>query len=209
MSDFKLRQRENLTVNKSLVILNGPPGSGKDAFFSAVKDEFNCFNLKFAEPLKRGVHELLGLDTVEAAAFENCKDIKHSQFFYRSPREVYIEASEHFMKKLFGNFVFGHIWCRRAATLLEKIPTIETVIITDCGFVDELIPVKFYWKGPVHLVKIYRPGHSFANDSRGYVKVGDVVEHRIDNNGTLAEYHEKAKQVMWRVARFYEGTANK
>lgn len=114
-----------------IVLLNGPPGSGKDYTCRAIEKHFDLFytrfNVKrvaFADVLKQWTHRAYGLK-LYAQAYENCKDQPHDDFLGRTPRECYIHMSEHYLKPLHGRDFFAEEWCRYVQSYLKMLDNLR------------------------------------------------------------------------------------
>lgn len=170
-----------------VVCLNGPPRCGKDTIgemFRSMTD-LNVEVLKFAEPVKMAAHATISLLSGEQMVhgmehYNDCKDETNSDFFGATPREAYISMSEDYCKKLFGEDIFGVAMVRRISRL-EKTPDI--VVITDCGFDDEVEVLKSAYE--CRIVQIMREGCDFDNDSRGYLLEQDYEIHNNTTPGRL------------------------
>lgn len=151
-----------------VICLNGPKHSGKDTIGVAlkaalVKSGYNCIIEKFAQPIKSGVAGFLGLDEFMARHyFENpaVKDYPSSNFFGMTPRQVLISFSEEWVKPKFGKQAFGTL-------LRDRIEDLGGfVVVTDCGFREELEPLD---PTDLAVVRLHRHKTNFDNDSRGYI----------------------------------------
>lgn len=155
-----------------VIILNGPPRSGKDTAYRGLKNAYPLMfeRIKFATPLKEACHILLGNEYSEDE-FENEKDVASDYFFGVSPREFYIELAEHIKDKYTKEF-FGYIFLRRYRWGgCETFTPQPIVIISDCGFKEELQPlIRFFGLNEMALIRIHRQGKDFSNDSRGYIE---------------------------------------
>ncbi len=183
-----------------IILLNGPPGSGKDeaanciAQFLIENTKLMPEHVKFAAPLKNAVHALHGLD-VPTDHFEMRKDIACIELFGRTPRELYIAISEKFTKPILQLDFFTKLFLRTCeAQIADNFlhHQLDTIIIcSDLGFQVELEKViEFYGKDNVVLVQIVRPGTDFKNDSRGYIEATcDFI--RLNNITTIDYFHNQ------------------
>lgn len=165
--------------NSKVILLNGPPGSGKDTAANHLSHwlpggplTYPCLR-KFATHVKEGTHALLGLfdgggRPLRFDYFENEKDERLDLFYGMTPRQAYIWFSEEVMKPKFGTRVFGEIEAR-------KIEDDRVYIFSDSGFVDEALEVVNV-VGPenVLLVNLHRHGHTYAGDSRSYLTAEQI-----------------------------------
>lgn len=169
-------------MEKTVILFNGPPGSGKD---TAASMAFNLVfqkytrnsmipwrpkHLKFADPLKAAAHTLYNIphsaEYYEKELGHKWKNEPSPLFFGRKPRDVYISLSEEYAKRAHDSTFFGRIAARRIQ--LEKQANI--FIFSDSGFADEAIPViGNVGIENVLLVEMRRAGCSYDGDSRSYI----------------------------------------
>lgn len=176
--------------SKFFLGLNGPPGSGKDTLALAlynsqeVRNYFNIYHMKFAEPLKAATHMLFGGKYTEEGK---------SQASPYGPtwRELYIGMSELYAKVLVGPDVFGKIMVDSVKTeeaqwFPSALPRLY--LCSDCGFLDEQLPVIEHF-GAVNysLVHLIRDKATFDGDSRSLIYPIGVPMHAFDNNLPKAE----------------------
>lgn len=161
-----------------IVILNGPPGVGKDTLARFLRVKYNFSEHKFAEPLKRGAHALLGLPLAHNS-FELTKDEKLKAFYGKKPRDFYIHVAENCMKECFGRQIFGHLLVRSVAPDFDKG---INCVVSDSGFIDELIPViEAFGGNNILVVTLSRIDCSFENDSRNYLSVEMLRNHQVQH----------------------------
>jgi hypothetical protein len=87
-----------------IVLLNGPPGSGKDTLGNHAADYIPYANTyKFAEAVKLGTHALYGMPGLPRDWFETTKEIPQACFDGLTPRQAYIHYSEKVVKPIFGS----------------------------------------------------------------------------------------------------------
>ena len=155
------------------VLLNGPPGCGKDTAASHLIPYINFKHLKFAAPIKRMVAGLLDCSMSE---LEKIKDIPNRMLRYENyvthrdatPRQLLIALSEELFKPTFGGSFFGNaLWCEAC------ISPAELFIVSDCGFSSEVERlISNAGKSNCLLIRIHREGHTFDGDSRSYLPDG-------------------------------------
>lgn len=186
-----------------LVLLNGPPRSGKDfaggllqknAQLNSAGAWDRCAYLdKFAGYVKRGTHGAYCIEDGdgELAAhdhFEHCKDTPHPDFFGKTPRQAYIAYSETFMKPLHGPRIFGEILANNYAGVVENCPRVvanggneKVLIVTDSGFRPEAeVLIELFTPGKCFLVRLQAEGCSFDGDSRGRIDLSDLGVETLD-----------------------------
>jgi hypothetical protein len=77
-----------------------------------------------------------------------------------TPRQVLISFSEEWVKPKFGKQAFGIL-------LRDRIEELDGfVVVTDCGFREELEPLD---PTDLAVVRLHRHKTNFDNDSRGYI----------------------------------------
>lgn len=155
-----------------ILLINGPPRSGKDTAGDMVANLTGATVYKFATALKHGAHALFyGMHgdlspttcahAMHAAAFEQDKDKPLERFFGLTPREAYIALSEVFCKPLFGTAFFGTVL---AAQIAADAPALA--VITDSGFVPEAEELcTQFGRENVAVLQLYRRGHHFSEAS--------------------------------------------
>lgn len=183
-----------------VLLINGPPRSGKDTAGELITDAFpGTTRVKMATALKRGTHALFRAlhddlqpthlaNVMNAATYEQSKDTPMPLFYDLTPREAYIAVSEHLCKRMFGHEFFGTI----IAEKVQKYKDVRMWVVTDCGFAPECQPI-IRTVGPenVTLLRLHRQGCDFAGDSRRYVELPNILTHDIHNDGTLADLSAK------------------
>jgi hypothetical protein len=167
-----------------VILLNGPPGSGKDTAAKAIQAAFSgVAHLKFAGPVKDGTHALFGLNC-GTDAFEKVKDIPSDEFGGLTPRQAYIEFSERAVKPTFGVDRFGKSAARLVAGAVDR--GARMIVFSDSGFAAEAEPVAdLVGRRNVLLIRIQAEGRgkTFAGDSRSYIYVPGVTVLECPNNG--------------------------
>lgn len=165
-----------------VVILNGPPRVGKDTAAYAITGAIHGSVIRrFSAPLKAATHAAFGLD-VPYYLYEHCKDEPTSEFHGLTPRQAYIAMAEKGLKAAFGTQHFGRILADRLAREQDRIPL---VVVPDSGFVEEAGPViEAVGAENVLLIRLHRPRHTFAGDSRGHIRLPGIETRGIHNDGT-------------------------
>ena len=171
-----------------IIIINGPPQSGKDTVGALVEAFTGAYRTKFARALKDRAHAMVGLN-VAHDHFERQKDVQMAVFGGMTPRQFYIWVSEEVIKPLFGDRYFGEITLQ---DIKVQVSQGRAVVVTDSGFVSEALPVVEAYPGCVELWRIYRDGRSFSGDSRSHIHLEGIEAVSIVNNGTV---HQLAKAV--------------
>lgn len=166
-------------MNKKAIILNGPPGSGKDTAVKAIQSMIalegkwmTCKHNKFSEGMKKAVHALYGLfHSPEALESEGLKDKPHSDLFGATPREEYI-AMFHYLEQRHSSAVLGMLMEQE----MRRQTKIDVHLLSDGGRVPEIEPIISYIGAKnLCIIEIHAPGKTFVGDIRGYI--GDTIKH--------------------------------
>lgn len=189
---------------KRVVILNGPPGCGKDEgakhIVSVLKGQgVPAKHCEFKETLfdiTRSVYgvTLSGWNLIYTR--EN-KERPSKLLDGLSPRQALIHISENIIKPNFGKDYFGVTAAKNLAECVN--------IFSDGGFVEELRPIiSEVGADNVLVVRIHRPGHTFEGDSRSFIPEGlGTLVVDVQNNGTIEDYFDKLEyeisRWLWRL----------
>lgn len=197
----------------SVIIFNGPPGSGKDEACLLFKRK-GYKHLSFKDELFKETFKFFGVSKGWFMKGYNNRSMKEKKVpqlrvsgTSLSRREAMIYVSEEFIKPKYGSDYFGN----KLASSIEKG---MSVCISDGGFIEELQPViNKVGVENVTLVQLTRDGCDFSSDSRRYFD-GEIVEqyvinrkteiskshilphkfpvrtYRVHNNGSLQEFRE-------------------
>ncbi len=191
------------TVDKKVILFNGPPGVGKDTaswavsgYLSREAPYLNCRKLKMAEPIKKATHAAFDVfhswDYYDSEKGAKEKEIPSIDFFGATPRAAYIEVATMFRQSHGAEF-FGFVMRKR----ILKAQGCQVVLIDDCGFVDEMEPViRLVTEKNVMIVELHAQGKDFSSDSRGYIgdelkkKYPKITLRKITNHFGNAEERE-------------------
>lgn len=167
-----------------VIILNGPPGSGKDALSRMIMPQLGVKQLEFKRPLQEMVRKVIGMPKKDFYKLYEDRDWKElKQFNGSSCRDLLIWMSEEVIKPKFGKDYFG----RYAAT---SISSTGNYIFSDGGFKDEIGIIKDHCEAigqKMVLIHLYRDGTSFSGDSRDYVEDFPEITYKLSNNSSLMD----------------------
>lgn len=154
---------------RKLLILNGPPSSGKDTITSILYRHYDCRRLKFSAPLKKALMPLFCLDE-DWMALEEGKDLKTMRFYNElSFREAQIWLSEKVMKPMFGPDIFGRLMLRQLYSPYQTNGRFD--VISDAGFFEEVECVYQSMRSQdVYLMRVHRTDCTYQGDSRHYLE---------------------------------------
>ena len=152
-----------------IILLNGPPGCGKDTAAEFIKKRLNCREYKFSAPLKSALRELLSIDSdrwSQLLAYGAKDEPLLPQGV--SIRQALIKLSEEYLKPMLGQDIFGHIAVRR----MKRMVSASHIVVSDIGFTQEVVPVldEFTVKR-IRILQISRTHCTFKDDSREYIDV--------------------------------------
>lgn len=205
-----------------IIFLNGPARSGKDTsaeilqqYAGSVWQDFGTSepgsngkylyhveHMKFSAPIKRAFAGLVGArmdDRFCVEPFESRKE-EPIEALGVSYRQWQIDFSEHLMKPLYGEAIFGNLALMEIAAAEKRAELLKcelVAIFSDCGFQIEVDTVFFQFPPRDRLLlRLHRPGFDFIGDSRGYVTDCAPQEHDIQNTGTTLELEAKLLAVV-------------
>jgi hypothetical protein len=183
-----------------IILLNGPPSSGKDTAATFMKKYLlgSVREYKMSTTLKSGLQTLLGIEQEDwnRMLAYGAKDEPQLPLNI-TPREALIKLSEDYMKVLFGDNIFGHIAVRR----LKRMVSADHILVTDTGFTYEAVPIVQEWgQKKVRILRLARPGCDFEDDSREYINVDVLGMTRywkeINNQYDLELFEAQIKGVL-------------
>lgn len=183
---------------ETLILLNGPPGSGKDTIANYVQKTFGFEHYRFKTPLWamfQVVHRLSNDDLIKYTQTPE-KDIPQSIFNGNTPRQELIKLGEG-LKGIYGQDFFGNYLRDSFKGSFSNLG-----IVSDAGFDGEVLPLVQACKN-VHLIRVVRDGHDFSTDSRGWIS-SDIVknEHVIHNPGdSYANLFGKVQEILWGILK--------
>jgi len=171
-------------IKKTIIILNGPPGCGKDYGAKFLCEKFGAKQLEF----KKLLVELVKIFyNIQDSVWENLyvlKDSPAKDLGGLSPRQALIHVSEDLVKPVLGKDFFGK-------SLLQEIKSYSApfFVASDGGFEEEIEPIRKDKNIRLVLVRILAEGKNFDNDSRTYLKDPDytIVNHYDDRFENLLE----------------------
>lgn len=157
---------------KTVIILNGPPGCGKDTLQLAMHQRYGIERQSMKAPMFEIARAILGPVDFKRfmSDYENRSEKERTQDYLHgeSPRTFMIWISEQVIKPKFGNQHFGKLASDALKT--ER----STAIFSDGGFPDEarrLVNDGYN----VKLVRLHREGYTFDGDSRNYIFLTDMI----------------------------------
>ena len=174
------------------LFINGPAGSGKSTLQKLLLSHGNCFAESFAEPIRQTIYSVFFPEEGPIYYNFNLKhqEVKKKEFPFttglkaKTFRDVMISFSEDWMKPTFGEDIFGRLAFQRC---VENDLFYDHFIFDDSGFAAEAMHIiKMASPENCALIRLYRDGHNFSNDSRSYIKL-PCRSLDLYNNGTEAD----------------------
>jgi hypothetical protein len=194
---------------KLIVILNGPPGSGKDTIADYIVEKLSYEKLDFKTALYKETARFFHLTPDVFMSLLARKETPSTLLTHPetemplSPRQALIHVSEVVIKPSRGSDWFG-IQTANAALASES----SCFICSDGGFVSEIEPLlKAGFR--VAIIRVHRAGHSFATDSRRYIPDEavfswsedgyDISMYDFNNEGSLQRIFDDAMRLVMSV----------
>lgn len=179
--------------NKTAVIFNGPPGSGKDMICDYLSETDPSYHhVRFKDhlfTLTKTIYQINDFLFDKIYQDRIAKEQPNDLFNGLSARRALIYISEDIIKPNFGKNYFG----LAAANKLK--PGVNC--FSDGGFVDEIEPIYEATDGHMIIIQIEREGCNFSNDSRRYIdEFKDVPVIRVNNNGTKDQFIETVLECL-------------
>lgn len=182
---------------KLAVILNGPPGCGKDTIANRLIEEQDKLTVTAGQLTKRQFKDALyehtakhfQVDLDKFIHFASDRDLKDSKSLAglggRTPRQALIHVSEDIYKPRFGSDYFGKAEADSIRELAGRVGGSFTVIYPDGGFASEIPPLESVVDF-VLIVQLHRDGFDFTGDSRSYLNLPNTAS-RFTVNEWLTE----------------------
>lgn len=151
-----------------VIILNAPPGAGKDTIANMLYSKCGVMPVSFKRPMFQIAAAMLGEDhELFLAAYDDREQKEKPQDFLggKSCREFMIWISESVIKPLFGEKHFGKLMSDHLRNCEQEG---HKFICSDGGFPSEVESLVESGHEVV-LIRMWRDGYNFDNDSRDYI----------------------------------------
>lgn len=156
---------------KTVIILNGPPGVGKDVTAANLTKTGGTV-LSFKAPMFDIARAILGPEVYEhfLSRYGNrtLKEVADPRLGGMSPRQFFIWISESVIKPKFGKQFFGE---RAADSVVSSDDNL--IVFSDGGFADEVRVLVEKTGASVRLARLRRDGIRWGQDSRSYIRRND------------------------------------
>lgn len=184
-------------MSKLVIILNGPPNTGKDVGARHLVEFLQKLNIpaSHAEFKKKLIALTQIIWDVDSSTWDflytrELKEVPSKLFGGMSPRQALIHTSETVVKPNYGQRYFGE----SASRVLQE----GFNIFSDGGFTEELIPLQEYvGYENVLVVRLHRPDCDYSGDSRSYLpdtSASSIVD--LYNHGDESEYFSQLEEVV-------------
>lgn len=171
------------------VVLNGPPGCGKDTIARIIAEGSDFVLHQFKDALYEHTAKHFAVDLDKLIHYAQDRVLKDSTSLAglgsRTPRQALIHVSEDIYKPRYGKQYFGDVEARRVEERARNMAGSLAVIYPDGGFPDEIIRVGDAFDFII-IIRLHRDGFDFTGDSRDYVYLPDTAN-RISKDVTLFE----------------------
>lgn len=204
-------------MSKTIIALSGFKGSGKDTFAEFIKDTTqNCETISFADPIRKLILDVYGIDTPEYNKKENEK-YNIPYLGKKSYRRLMIDIGQK-IKEYDNNF-----WARCVENHINK-STCSTIVVRDVRFKSEYnmlqrlkkqgYDVKHYWifrksalprwvkmlgssviSDPI-LKKIVKTDFRVTNTETDIPFMNLTFDKYIYNDGTLEDLKKYAQELV-------------
>jgi len=183
-----------LTNIKIGVVLNGPPGCGKDTLANLVCGlSVDVKKHQFKDALYEHTAKHFQIDLDKFIHYASDRSLKDSTSLAglggRTPRQALIHVSEDIYKPREGSDYFGKVEVARVEELYGNLDSSITVIYPDGGFPDEVECIDSCFDA-VLVVRLHRDGFDFAGDSRNYLYLPNTPK-RMSCDMTVFDGEEK------------------
>jgi hypothetical protein len=184
-----------------IILLNGPPRSGKDTaaeFIIQLLGNSKVYHDKLSKPMKSGLRTIFDFKSNEMQALEAYKEESNGpDYGGHSWRAMQIHLFQH-LETTYGSDILGKLFIRRNKNN-GKVHT----VVSDCGRSVELIPiVKDISYGQLGLIRLSRPNCDYSNDIREDVR-SEGIKHlaHIDNIHDMDMFKVQIRRVLvkWKL----------
>lgn len=182
------------TDTDTVVILNGPPSSGKDTIADLLVDRLgkDCHHLRFKTSLYKIVQAIHGISDKRLEELKLIKEYPQKDLGMFSFREVLIHVSENIIKPNYGINYFG--------VTAAKSLKFGLNIFSDGGFIDEVDEItNKVGTSNVLLIRLHRKGTNYNIDSRSYLYPTNIASVDLHNDGTIEDTLEIVLEVLEEV----------
>lgn len=176
-----------------LLILNGPPRSGKDTLADILAASYGYRKLEFKAALIDLACRIAQLSRADWDYLYKSKERPSPALYFhgqkQSPRRFLQIVSEEIIKPVFGQRAFGN-----AALQQTYGKDSDRIVFSDSGFMEELMALAACDRAnhDIVVIRLHRNGTSYEGDTRRYLESEElrwagIKSYDLDNNGTTSE----------------------
>lgn len=195
-------------ISKLGIILNGPPGCGKDTIANCMVEKQSRPYIKrqFKDALYAFTAKHFEVDLDKFIHYASDRTLKDSCSLAglggRTPRQALIHVSEDILKPRYGNDFFGQVEAGSLRECAGRNGGIVNVIYPDGGFTDEVMAVGNELDSLI-IIRLHRNGFSFEGDSRNYIHLPDTEKRlSVDINLADGEINKAVHEIQSWVDRY-------
>jgi len=175
----------------TLLILNGPPGCGKDY----IANNITCRQYAFADKVKRDTLEHYNISPDLLGYFDKYKNVPSPHFDGLTPREAYIHVAEDIIKPKHGSDHYGVTVGMEVAADIKEKPNTDLFIVKDAGFKNELnalLLLTHVYFDRIIFARIYHED-GFEKDSRKYLDMDPYYASLVESYNI---YNDKTERYV-------------
>lgn len=192
----------------AVLVMNGPPGSGKDCGATYLANAYGFYVLEMKAPLRELAVQMASLGWEgdpggirdELWRIENDRNRKENEvvkaFGNRTWRQFLIWISEGICKPIFGKDIFA-VTVRKAIDEIMALNPEANIVFSDLGFPEELQAIEAE-AGSTTIIYLHRSGCTFKGDSRSYISSPESNRrlYAIVNNGSMGDLEKELDAIM-------------
>jgi len=179
-----------------IILLNGPPGSGKDTaaeYITLALGNSKVHHDKLSRPMKASLQKIFNFNISEMRALEAYKeDSNGPEYADMSYREMQISMFN-YLGAAYGPDILGRLFVRRNRDNAKR-----HTVISDSGFNAEIKPIlesNIY--GGVGLIRLNRDGCDYEEDIRERIEETGIKYYEdINNQYDLEMFQAQIRKVL-------------
>lgn len=170
-----------------IIMVNGPPGSGKDEV-CRILSGMNFVHMQMKEELFKDTVKYFNVDYdwFMDGYDRTQKEVAEPSLKGMSRRESLIHVSENVMKPQHGKGYYG----KRAA---ENMKDGVDYSFSDSGFVEEVEQIiNKFGMDEIIFIRLYRDDCDYSNDSRRYIRFNNLVKEMVcDHKTDISKFEDQ------------------
>lgn len=172
-----------------IIGLSGLKYSGKSTVAKILCEKYNFIEYSFADPLKRGLIEMLGLSYNQLYVNKESID----PYWNVTPRKLLQTIGTELMRDHLPKLIpeMKDIWIKRMEKSIQSRSN-KNIVISDCRFIDEAC---FIRNKNGCIIRINRPS-DIVNDLHESEKLDFDCDYNIYNSGTIQDLEKSISHIM-------------